>query len=387
MKDSSLIMELLIAILITAFQNLEAVLGDDTCPVVRYTGKFNESDHVKDHALTGRSYKNLTTNTVQECFSVCINDCRCVSYQLSGRRCELIDEDRHTAPDLFKRLSGYKYYELKQQFKKSNSVGCSSQCNNGCCRYSKPCLNGGTCIETCQNVTHKFLCKCPQGFGGRVCQTPPSCAAYSHMSVPNIYPIQTTNGKVLKVYCDMTSEPGMVWTLIESFVSLSGKPQDRKALYKDFPSNEGNFTWSDYRLSHNAMQHVKRDATHWRATCKYDTDGLNKTDYIRGRLSEMDILTFAGEFVCARVEYINVRGISCENCTAVLKQLANRHIFVDSAKGFYIGCDWDGREGAIRKTAQNYCNNFGFYDTQYNPAHRCTASQSSTTQWWLGTKN
>ncbi|XP_031574629.1 notch homolog 2 N-terminal-like protein B isoform X1 [Actinia tenebrosa] len=154
------------------------VFSQDTCPVVRYTGKFNESDHVKDHALTGRSYKNLTTNTVQECFSVCINDCRCVSYQLSGRRCELIDEDRHTAPDLFKRLPGYKYYELKQQLRKSNSVSCSSQCNNGCCRYSKPCLNGGTCIETCQNVTHKFQCKCAQGFGGRVCQIPPSCAAY-----------------------------------------------------------------------------------------------------------------------------------------------------------------------------------------------------------------
>jgi hypothetical protein len=72
---------------------------------------------VKDRALLGRSYKNLTTTTVQECFSVCINDCICVSYQLSGTRCELIDEDK-PAPDRFKAMSGYKYYQLKQKFKK-----------------------------------------------------------------------------------------------------------------------------------------------------------------------------------------------------------------------------------------------------------------------------
>ena len=102
--------------LLTTF--VSTIASQDTCPVVRYTGRFRESDHVKDHALLGRSYKNLTTNTVQECFSVCSHDCRCVSYQLSGRRCELIDDDTHTAPDLFKPLPGYKYYELKQRLKK-----------------------------------------------------------------------------------------------------------------------------------------------------------------------------------------------------------------------------------------------------------------------------
>jgi hypothetical protein len=92
------------------------VFSQDTCPAVRYRGSFKNEDHLKDHALVGQTYKNLTTNTVQECFSVCINDCRCVSYQLKGTRCELIDEDRHTAPNSFKPMSGYKYYELKQMF-------------------------------------------------------------------------------------------------------------------------------------------------------------------------------------------------------------------------------------------------------------------------------
>ena len=264
----------------------------------------------------------------------------------------------------------------------TNNVGCSSQCHNGCCRYSQPCLNGGTCIETCQNVTHKFQCECPQGFGGRVCQIPTSCAAYSTRSVPNIYPIQTTNRNRLKVYCDMTSEPRMVWTLIESF-SLSIKVKYMTAsLTKDFPSNEVNPpNWSDYRMSRNTMQHVKRDATHWRATCNYDTYGLNKTDHIRGRLSEMDILTFVGGHTCARVEYINVRGISCHNCTTHFKQNGNSHPFIDSGRG---DCQWNARQGGVN-VGNNWCDNFGKY-VVINPAHRCSSSDSSTTQWWLGLK-
>ncbi|XP_031564311.1 uncharacterized protein LOC116299733 [Actinia tenebrosa] len=200
------------------------------------------------------------------------------------------------------------------------------------------------------------------------------------MSVPNIYPIQTTNGKVLKVYCDMTSEQGMVWTLIESFALSAKKKYKAAPLTMDFPSNEENPpNWSDYRLSRNTMQHVKRDATHWRASCNYDKDRLMKTDYIRGRLSEMDILTYLGGFTCARVEYINVRGISCQNCTTHFRQTSVLHAFVDSGYGLNIGCQWNGRHGAVRY----WCDNFGRYDI-INPAHRCPSSLSSTTQWWLG---
>lgn len=72
--------------------------NQNTCPVVRYSGSYSSKDHVGNHALLGKSYKNLTVTTLQECFSVCVQDCRCVSYQLNATRCELIDENRHTAP-------------------------------------------------------------------------------------------------------------------------------------------------------------------------------------------------------------------------------------------------------------------------------------------------
>ena len=91
--------------------------SQDNCSVIRYTGMFSSKDHVKDHALLGHSYKNVSTKSTHQCFSVCVQDCRCVSYQLSGTRCELVDENRHTAPDSFKPVSGYIYFELKQDFK------------------------------------------------------------------------------------------------------------------------------------------------------------------------------------------------------------------------------------------------------------------------------
>ena len=41
-----------------------------------------------------------------------------MSYQMNGTRCELVDENKLTAPGHFKPLPGYKYYELTQRFKK-----------------------------------------------------------------------------------------------------------------------------------------------------------------------------------------------------------------------------------------------------------------------------
>jgi hypothetical protein len=98
----------------------------------------------------------------------------------------------------------------------------------------------------------------------------------------------------------------------------------------------------------------------------------------------MDILTYVGGHTCAKVEYINVRGISCENCTAHFKQTKNIHAFVDSGHGSMKGCEWDGRTGSIKGSSNNWCDNFGFYGI-VNPTHRCSSSLVSTTQWWLGT--
>jgi len=266
-------------------------------------------------------------------------------------------------------------------FQRSGS--CSSRCFNGCCR-SSPCQNGGTCIELCDNVTRKFECICKSGFSGRVCELPVSCLAYLSNSSSGIYTIFTSKYNKLNVYCDMTTESGMVWTLIESFALSHKEKYTDKNFPENFQINENNFNWIDYRLSLSNMQHINSHSSHWRATCCYEADGLVTTDYLRGKKSDVDIMSYSGSG-CQRVEYINVREMNCSDCTTHIRQDKPTHIYVDSTGGKYYGCDINFRTGSnyVAGLPTNYCENFGYYGVT-NAAHRCTANSFSTTQWWLG---
>lgn len=77
------------------------------CHGTCYKGAFVPEEHVrKDQALLGHSYRNLSDLTDQECFSACISDCRCLSFQTQDSRCELVEEDRMTAAQDFGELPG-----------------------------------------------------------------------------------------------------------------------------------------------------------------------------------------------------------------------------------------------------------------------------------------
>jgi len=186
-----------------------------------------------------------------------------------------------------------------------------------------------------------------------------SCAAYSSQFVPYTYTIRTANDSRLKVFCDAKSEPGIVWTLIESF-ALSQRVKYRdKDFAKDFPVNTENLNWTDYRLSRFAMEHVKNHSTHWRATCNYNSEGLVKKDYIRGLLSADDVIDNLSSYRCAPVEYVNVRGMKCSNCTTHIRHEANRHIFVDSTGGKILQCDIHFKSGSVYdQEKKNICENF-----------------------------
>ncbi|KAK3731863.1 hypothetical protein QZH41_008327, partial [Actinostola sp. cb2023] len=363
-----------------------------TCPFVRYTGSFQAADHVADHALKGYSYKNVTVTNTYQCFSVCVLDCMCLSYQLSGTRCEVMDENRQTAPsDRFTPTRGYKYFQLKQTFKtQSIAAGCGGQCRNGCCRLIS-CLNGGKCVEKCDNVKRKFVCNCAPGYSGRLCENPiKSCAEHARNlnKQSGIRSIILPSGGELQVYCDFHSEPGFVWTLIESFTFDRNAQFQDKPFLRDFPVNHANPGWYDYRLSRSLMLHIKSHATLWRATCRYDIDGFQKRDYMRGLLSKMDILTFKDEGTCAHVQYINIRGQFCTECTTHFYQdTSTRHPYVDSHYGSIMGCSWSASSGSIKQNighGYSWDDNFGYFLVR-NSAHRCSSSSSSTTQWWLGT--
>ena len=110
-------MSFLLIVIIMIYTTEIVTSNQDTCPMVRYTGFFDAYDHVDGHALRGYSYRNVTVSNTQKCFSTCVFDCRCLSYQLFGTRCEVMNEDRHTAPKQFLPAPGYKYFQLNQKFK------------------------------------------------------------------------------------------------------------------------------------------------------------------------------------------------------------------------------------------------------------------------------
>lgn len=192
------------------------------------------------------------------------------------------------------------------------------------------------------------------------------------------------SGEVINVYCSFTSGSGITWTLIESFALKNHEIYKQQPFTLNFPRNESNHQWEDYRLSRNAMSHIKSNAILWAASCCYEADGFVARDFIKGIMGDTDVLSLDGS-QCAFVLQVNVRGIACRNCTAYVRQTDTRHAYVDSLSKLR-GCQWDGISGVLKqlKDGAVYTDSyFGFYHV-YNPLHRCTASPSSTTQWWLG---
>ena len=90
--------------------------AEGTCKAVSYGGKFSARDFVQDYGLKKHVLKTVTSSSVQHCFSRCTSECRCVAYQVKDSLCQLLNEDRQTAPNSFVAKLGYKYFELKQHF-------------------------------------------------------------------------------------------------------------------------------------------------------------------------------------------------------------------------------------------------------------------------------
>ena len=264
---------------------------------------------------------------------------------------------------------------------------CSDQtCSNQCCNQS-PCANGGTCTELCDHAKHKFNCTCTTEYYGKLCKKrrPTSCKdqleKYRGSQSGLHLLFDSTSKSLYEVFCDYTSENGFIWTLIESFSLANNHEFSNKPFYKDYPVNQNSFTWNKSRLSQSRKNFIASHSTHVRATCNFNTDGLNYTDYLRAKLSDIDVMSldFNG---CKRYEYINIRGYNCHNCTAHFSQKDNWHAHVDSHHGSQIGCQFNSPHAGSVKLPRGE-DNFGWYET-VNHVHRCSASADSTTQWWIG---
>lgn len=180
------------------------------------------------------------------------------------------------------------------------------------------------------------------------------------------------------VYCDMTSEPGTAWTLIES-ISLKNKGLVqfyKHPLQTNAPVNEMSPNWNLYRMSLPQMINLKSQASHWRVTCSFPDHGVDYTDYARAKFADFDIMTFIGNGVCKKMEYVNIRGHQCAQCTAKWWQMLNLYgPTIDSSSG---GCQFVATSGAVLSE-----DNFGYYFV-VNNKFRCSSNPSSTTNWWFG---
>ncbi|KAL9953235.1 hypothetical protein ACROYT_G040619 [Oculina patagonica] len=181
-------------------------------------------------------------------------------------------------------------------------------------------------------------------------------------------------------YCDFSSEPGAAWTLVMSWNRASKDlPHFRSRTFlQDAPINQKTPNWHAYRQTLARMKTLRSHSKYWRATCSFNlVQEIDYRDYLRGKFSDFDIMSFLGYGQCKPVDYVNIRGHAAgSGTTARFWQVQNTYtLHIDSS---HSGCGFIPTAGAVPSE-----DNFGYYDV-VNTKFRCTAADDSTTQWWFG---
>ena len=270
-------------------------------------------------------------------------------------------------------------------FFKTHNACANQPCSNRCCEEN-PCSNGGTCTELCHHAKQKFNCTCAIGYVGKFCEkkSPTSCKQLQvdakkpkNSTVYTLY--DPASKSFYQTFCDLTSENGFVWTLLESFSLANNNHFKGQSFLKDYPVNQNSFKWNKFRLSKVIIHSTLSHSTHFRATCNFNTDGLVTTDYLRAKTTDFNFLLPIQD-PCVKMEYMNIRGYDCYNCTAKFYQKIDEHIHCDSYN--VDPCQFtSARNDAVKLRGGE--DNFGYYGT-INPSHRCTSNDNATTQWWFG---
>ena len=149
---------------------------------------------------------------------------------------------------------------------------------------------------------------------------------------------------------------------------------------QDAPINHNTPNWYIYRQTLARMQSIRGRSTYWRATCSFDQlqHNVDYRDYLRGKFSDFDLMTYRGYGQCFPVDYVNIRGHAAgSGTTARFWQVVDTFsLHIDS---YHTGnCAFKPNTGAVSSE-----DNFGYYGC-INKNFRCTMSDDSTTQWWFG---
>ena len=147
------------------------------------------------------------------------------------------------------------------------------------------------------------------------------------------------------------------------------------------PFSSDSPNWQAYLIRRHFLVWLRDHSTHWRATCRYNTDGTVYTDYLRSTFADFDIVRVTPTVAerCQKYELVNIRGNECENCTAATWYLKGVYpLHMDSS--IRLGCEFDGsKTGDVIGSEDN----FGHYFI-VNPKFRCSSTSNATTQYWIG---
>ncbi|KAJ7363611.1 hypothetical protein OS493_009773 [Desmophyllum pertusum] len=153
------------------------------------------------------------------------------------------------------------------------------------------------CNEICEPTSVRYNCSCPAPFVGKHCeiQLRKSCQDYKAAgeNTSGLYEVIDNSNRTFQVFCDFHSEPGFAWNLIQSF-SLANKDLVKGVVLSDYTDSSAvsgdTPNWQAYLIRPAYLAWLGNQSTHWRATCRYDTDGVVYRDYMRTSLGDFDIM-------------------------------------------------------------------------------------------------
>ena len=180
----------------------------------------------------------------------------------------------------------------------------------------------------------------------------------------------------------------MAWTLFESFDRDNMMHISDKPFTTNYSQNVRDPNWKLFRLPMPAMLDISSRSTFWRATCSYSQYGVDFRDYIRVRLSIMNPLTYTSSQKCLIVDYFDIKGTNCVNCTQVFLQSSKKMLTVKPRYSrLSMDCNFDtSMVEYICYPDPGVARPFGGHDlTCFDPKHRCSEKTTSTTEFWFGT--
>ena len=131
---------------------------------------------------------------------------------------------------------------------------------------------------------------------------------------------------------------------------------DSSAVSGDTPN------WQAYLIPRHDLVWLRDQSTHWRATCRYNTDSTVYTDYLRATFGDFDIIKVTPSQInrCQKYELVNIRANECTDCTAATWYLKGTYPFhIDSSR--QSACQFVGNQTGELWTLLYYKSEISLY--------------------------